>query len=77
MVITNIFDTLVTFKTGSTELIPWLATKWESSEDAKSWTFHLRDGVKFHDGSPVNADAVVFSFEPARHGISSAVPNPG
>jgi len=63
MVITNIFDNLVTFKTGSTELIPWLATKWESSEDAKTWTFHLREGVKFHDGSPVNADAVVFSFE--------------
>ena len=63
MVTTNIFDNLVTFKKGSTELMPWLATKWESSDDAKVWTFHLREGVKFHDGSPVNADAVVFSFE--------------
>lgn len=61
-VITNLFDTLVTFKPGTTELMPWLATSWESSDDGLVWTFHLREGVTFHDGTPVDADAVVFSF---------------
>ena len=63
MVITNIFDTLITFKPGSTELQPWLAESWETSDDGKVWTFKLRQGVRFHDGSDFNADAVVFSFE--------------
>ena len=61
-VCTNIFDTLVAFKPGSTELMPWLATSWTTSDDGLVWTFKLREGVKFHDGTPVNADAVVFSF---------------
>jgi peptide/nickel transport system substrate-binding protein len=60
-VTTNLFDTLIRFKPGSTELAPGLATSWESSKDGLTWTFKLRD-AKFHDGSPVDADAVVFSF---------------
>ncbi|MHC4952392.1 MAG: ABC transporter substrate-binding protein [Planctomycetota bacterium] len=63
MVVTNIFDNLVTFKDGSTELKPWLAERWESSEDAKVWTFFLRKDVKFHDGTNVDAGAVKFSFD--------------
>jgi len=63
MVITNIFDTLITFKPGSTELRPWLAESWDVSEDGKVWTLQLRKDVKFHDGSDFNADAVVFSFD--------------
>jgi peptide/nickel transport system substrate-binding protein len=62
-VITNVFDTLVSFKPGTTELVPWLATSWEASDDGLVWTFHLRQGVKFHDGSALDAEAVVFSFE--------------
>ncbi len=62
-VITNIFDTLVSFKPGTTELVPWLATKWESSDDGLVWTFELRTDAKFHDGTAVDAVAVVFSFE--------------
>lgn len=62
-VITNIFDTLVTFRPGSTELQPWLATVWEATGDGLVWTFTLRDDVQFHDGSPFNAEAVVFSFQ--------------
>lgn len=62
----QIFDTLVTFANDSTEIVPCLATSWETSEDGLTWTFHLRKDVKFHDGTPFNADAVVFSFERQR-----------
>jgi len=58
----NIFEGLVEYKSGSTEIQPCLATSWETSEDGKEITFKLRRGVKFHDGTVVNADAVVFSF---------------
>ena len=44
------------------EIIPWLATSWEFSEDGRRATFRLRDGVNFHDGTPFNADAVAFVF---------------
>lgn len=44
-------------------LVPELATKWEVSDDKLTWTFHLRDGVKFSDGSPLTADDVVFTFK--------------
>lgn len=42
---------------------PALAESWETSEDGLTWTFHLRDGVKFHDGEPLTADAVVKSIQ--------------
>ena len=45
-------------------LVPGLAESWEvRNDDPKKWVFKLRKGVKFHDGSPFNADAVVFTFE--------------
>ncbi len=44
-------------------LIPSLATSWEVSEDQKTWTFHLRDGVMFHDGTPFTAEAMKKSLE--------------
>jgi peptide/nickel transport system substrate-binding protein len=49
---------------GDTEppIIPILAEKWERSNDGKTWTWKLRDGVKFHDGSAWNADAAIFNF---------------
>lgn len=59
----QIFETLVRFKENSTEVEPGLARSWEISEDGLTWTFHLRENVKFHDGTPFNADAVVFSLE--------------
>jgi len=58
----NIFEGLVEYKSGSTEIQPCLATSWETSKDGKEIIFHLRHGVKFHDGTDFNADAVVFSF---------------
>ena len=44
------------------KLYPGLATSWTVSDDGLTWTFKLRQGVKFHDGTPFNADAVVFNF---------------
>lgn len=58
----QIYDTLVDYRPGTTEVVPALATSWEVSDDGKVWTFKLREGVKFHDGTPFNAEAVVWNF---------------
>lgn len=58
-----IFEGLVGWEPGTTNVEPRLATHWQVSDDGMRWTFKLRPGVQFHDGTPVNADAVVFSFE--------------
>lgn len=59
----QIYDTLVNYKKDSTEIVPGLAEKWEISPDGKEYTFHLKKGVKFHDGTDFNADAVVYNVE--------------
>ena len=51
--------------------MPSLAESWEVSEDSTIYKFKLRKGIKFHDGTPFNADAVVFTFEHAMKGVSS------
>lgn len=61
-VITNVFEGLVKYKEGSTEVKPALAKQWRVSDDGKVWEFKLREGVKFHDGSEFTADDVVFTF---------------
>ena len=58
----NIYETLITFKAESTELAPGLAESWSASEDGLTWTFQLRRGVTFHDGTAFDAQAVVFSL---------------
>src|SRR6516164_1908688 len=45
------------------QVIPDLATRWDASDDLKTWTFHLRPGVKFHDGKPLDAADVIFTFK--------------
>lgn len=57
-----IFDTLVQYRANSTDIEGALAEGWENSTDGMTWTFHLRQGVQFHDGTPFNADAAVFSL---------------
>lgn len=59
----QIYNRLLKNKPGTTELIPDLATAWSVSADGKTWTFTLRTGVTFHDGSPFDAEAVRFNIE--------------
>jgi peptide/nickel transport system substrate-binding protein len=56
-----IFDALVK-KDDHYNLQPWLATSWEQP-DPLTWVFHLRDGVRFHDGRPLTANDVVWTIE--------------
>jgi peptide/nickel transport system substrate-binding protein len=59
----HIYEGLTGFEPGTTTPIPALATSWEAWEGGLEWVFHLREGVSFHDGTPFNADAVIFNFE--------------
>ncbi|BFH17110.1 ABC transporter substrate-binding protein [Paenibacillus dendritiformis] len=59
----QIYETLVKYKTENTEIEPGLAEKWEVTEDGLTYTFHLWKGVKFHDGTDFNAEAVVTNFQ--------------
>jgi peptide/nickel transport system substrate-binding protein len=59
----QIYNRLLDIKPGTTELEPGLATQWTASEDGKTWTFKLREGVKFHDGTDFNAEAVKFNVQ--------------
>lgn len=58
----HIYENLVKRDPATNKLEPWLATSWETP-DATTWIFHLRQGVKFQDGTPFNAEAVKFTFE--------------
>ncbi|MGV0835270.1 ABC transporter substrate-binding protein [Mycolicibacterium thermoresistibile] len=60
-VLENVFDTLVE-PDENLEMRPALAESWEVSPDQRVWTFRIRPGVTFHDGSPLTADDVVFSY---------------
>jgi peptide/nickel transport system substrate-binding protein len=58
-----LYEGLVGWRPGTTDIEPRLATGWQVSDDGKIWTFQLRDHVQFQDGTPFDAQAVVFSFE--------------
>lgn len=59
----NIYDGLVRNKPGTLEIEPALATDWTISDDGLEYTFSLRANVTFHDGTPLNAEAVKFNFD--------------
>lgn len=61
-VMTQIFDPLV-WLSPDLKFAPGLATSWDISPDGTAYTFKLRQGVKFHDGTPLTADAVQFTFD--------------
>ena len=59
----NCFDRLVETETvdGAAQIVPGLADSWEISEDGLTYTFHLHEGVTFHNGDPLTADDVVYT----------------
>ena len=62
LVTNSMYETLLAFDE-NLEIQPLLAESWEMSEDGLSYTFKLREGVKFHDGEPFNAEAVVANWQ--------------
>src|SRR5215212_8899716 len=58
----NVFDTVLNVD-GQGRLVPGLANKWEVSDDSRNVTLHLRKDVRFHDGTPFNAEALKFTFD--------------
>ncbi|MFJ7953794.1 ABC transporter substrate-binding protein [Lysinibacillus sp. NPDC096418] len=67
-VTTNVYETLVNFGKSDVTIQPGLAKSWEPSEDGLTYTFQLEEGVKFHDGTDFNAEAVVKNFERWKNG---------
>jgi peptide/nickel transport system substrate-binding protein len=62
-VIQNAYEQLLFFKGDKAdEVVPWLAQSYELSPDSLTYTFHLRSGIKFHDGTPFDANAVYYSL---------------
>ena len=59
----QIYETLIAQAPGSTRLVPGLATSWKKSPNGRAWTFNLRRGVRFHDGTAFNAAAVCANFD--------------
>ena len=61
--IVNMYEGLLKFGDSSTEVEPCLAESWDISDDGLTYTFHLRQGVKFHDGTDFNAEAVKYNVD--------------
>lgn len=59
----NIYEPLLRYRAQEDTLTPVLATSYEKSNEGRTWTFHLRQGVKFHTGNEMTAQAVKYSFE--------------
>ncbi|AQQ54587.1 ABC transporter substrate-binding protein [Planococcus lenghuensis] len=70
----SILETLTTFTEGGTTVEPLLATNWTESEDSLTYTFELREGVKFHDGTDFTAEDVVYNFERWMNGNGQSAP---
>ncbi len=70
-VILYVWEPLITMDAAG-EPVGKLASSWEMSEDAKTWTFHLQEGVKFHDGEDFNADAVLYNFDRIRYEVKTS-----
>ena len=75
----QVFVTLLQYRDGSSDVEPGLATSWTVSRDGHSWTFRLRDGVRFHDGTPLTSRQVAESLDRIivpNHALTPS-PNPG
>jgi peptide/nickel transport system substrate-binding protein len=63
MVQQGVYDALLKYVGDPPRIVPWLAERYEESADGLTYTFHLAAGAKFHNGDPVDAEAVRFSFQ--------------
>jgi peptide/nickel transport system substrate-binding protein len=63
IVLQNVYETLLRYEPETDSLTPILATSYSHSEDGLVWTFQIREGVKFHDGTTMDAEAVRFSIQ--------------
>ncbi len=70
-VILYVWEPLITMDANG-EPMGRLAKSWEMSEDGKTWTFHLQEGVTFHDGEAFNADAVLYNFDRMRYEVKTS-----
>lgn len=59
----NVYDNLLRYQGNPPQLKPWLAESYAASKDGTTWTFKLRQGIKFHDGSELTAEDVAYSFK--------------
>ncbi len=57
-----VYDALAKYEGNPPKIVPWLAERWETSADGLTWTFHLVSNAKFHNGDPLDAEAVRFSY---------------
>ena len=60
-----IYDALAKYQGNPPKVTPWLAESWDTSADGLTWTFHLVGNAKFHNGDPLDAEAVRFSYQRA------------
>ena len=63
IVLRQVYDTLVYRDTETNDIVPGLASEWTISEDGLTYTFTLREGVEFHDGTPFNSEAVAVNLD--------------
>ena len=59
----QVFDSLLQYRESSSDVEPALATQWQVSRDGLTWSFRLREGVRFHDGTPLTAAEAAASLE--------------
>lgn len=62
-ILKNLTDTLVKYNNKNNQIEPCLAFYWECNEDHKTWLFYIRKGVRFHGGTALTADDIVFTFK--------------
>jgi peptide/nickel transport system substrate-binding protein len=65
----NVYETLTRYDQATKKPAPWLAASWDASPDGLTWTFHLRQGVKFQDGTPFDAAAAKLSLDSSIKGM--------
>src|ERR1700722_17328125 len=70
-VVTSVHEGLVKYANGASTIVPAVASSWTVAPDGKTYTFHLRPGLTFHDGTPINSAAAAFDFK-RRTGVNPA-----